>query len=119
MTPTMVAKHRRLFMVTGSPGGRAINNTALLTILNAVDFGMNAQEAVDAGRFHHQWLPDRITYEKYGLSSDTVARLREMGHEVVEGGHQGVAEVVIHDAARNVVEGALDRRQPDGGIGIE
>ena len=51
-------------MVTGSPGGRTIINTVLLTILNVVDFGMNAQEAVDAGRFHHQWLPDRITVER-------------------------------------------------------
>ena len=51
-------------MVTGTPGGRTIINTVLLTILNVVDFGMNAQEAVDAARFHHQWLPDRIVYER-------------------------------------------------------
>ena len=50
----------RLFMVTGSPGGRTIINTVLETIVNIVDFGMNAQEAADAPRFHHQWLPDRI-----------------------------------------------------------
>jgi gamma-glutamyltranspeptidase / glutathione hydrolase len=64
MTPTILARDGRLAMVTGSPGGRTIINTALLTILNVVDFGMNAQEAVDAGRFHHQWLPDRITVER-------------------------------------------------------
>ena len=73
MTPTIVARDGQLFMVTGSPGGRTIINTVLLTILNAVDFGMNAQEAVDAGRFHHQWLPNRLSYERYGLSSDTLA----------------------------------------------
>ena len=54
----------------------------LETIVNVVDFGMNAQEAVDAPRFHHQWLPDQISYEKYGLSADTLAELvRDMGEE--------------------------------------
>ncbi|MFQ5790149.1 MAG: gamma-glutamyltransferase, partial [Acidobacteriota bacterium] len=66
MTPTIVLKEGQLFMVTGSPGGRTIMNTVLSTILNAVDFGMNAQEAVDAGRIHHQWLPDRLNYERFG-----------------------------------------------------
>ena len=99
MTPTIVAKDGRLFMVTGSPGGRTIINTVLLTILNAVDFGMNAQEAVDAGRFHHEWLPNRLSYERYGLSSDTLTALRAMGHELDEGTHQGVAEVIVYDAA--------------------
>jgi gamma-glutamyltranspeptidase / glutathione hydrolase len=119
MTPTIVARDGRLFMITGSPGGRTIINTVLLTILNAVDFGMNAQEVVDAGRFHHQWLPNRLTYERYGLSSDTLGALRAMGHELAEGTRQGVAEVIIYDAARDVVEGGLDRRQPDGSVGVE
>ena len=59
MTPTILTKDGKLFMVTGSPGGRTIINTVLTTILNVVDFKMGAQDAVDAGRFHHQWLPDR------------------------------------------------------------
>ena len=54
MTPTILEKNGSVFMVTGSPGGRTIINTVLLTILNVVDFGMNAQDAVDVGRFHHQ-----------------------------------------------------------------
>jgi gamma-glutamyltranspeptidase/glutathione hydrolase len=119
MTPTIVAKDGRLFMVTGTPGGRTIINTVLLTILNAVDFGMNAQEAVDAGRFHHQWLPDRITYERFGLSSDTIAALKARGHTLQEITHQGVAEVIMFDAANDVVEGGHDRRQPDGAVGVE
>ena len=119
MAPTILARDGRLFMVTGSPGGRTIINTVLLTILNAVDFGMNAQEAVDAGRFHHQWLPDRISYERFGLSSDTLAALRTMGHELNEVARQGAAEVIIYDAGRDVVEGALDRRQPDGAVAVE
>lgn len=119
MTPTILAKDGRLFMVTGSPGGRTIINTVLLTIINAVDFGMNAQEAIDAGRFHHQWLPNKLSYERFGLSSDTVAALRAMGHELDETTRQGVAEVIMYDTANDVVEGGLDRRQPDGSVGVE
>ena len=59
-------------MVTGTPGGRTIINTVLTTILNVIDYGMNAQEAVDAGRMHHQWLPDRINLERFGFSADTI-----------------------------------------------
>jgi gamma-glutamyltranspeptidase/glutathione hydrolase len=102
-------------MVTGSPGARTIINTVLQTIVNVVDFGMNAQEAVDAGRFHHQWLPDRIVYERFSLSPDTLAVLRAKGHDVVQGGTQGAAEVIINNAVDNVLEGGVDRRQPDGG----
>ena len=80
MTPTILAKDGQLFMVTGTPGGRTIINTVLETIVDVVDFGMNAQEAIDAPRFHHQWLPDRIDYEKYGLSPDTTAELERRGH---------------------------------------
>ena len=75
MTPTIVAKDGRPLLVVGSPGGRTIINTVLLTVPNVIDFGMNAQEAVDAPRFHHQWLPDEIRYERYGLSPDTVEAL--------------------------------------------
>jgi gamma-glutamyltranspeptidase / glutathione hydrolase len=119
MTPTIVTKEGKLFMVTGSPGGRTIINTVLLTILNAIDFGMNAQEVVDAGRFHHQWLPDRITYERLALSNDTIALLRARGHQLLEGGNQGVAEVIVYDAAHDVLEGGMDRRQPDGGVATQ
>jgi gamma-glutamyltranspeptidase/glutathione hydrolase len=115
MAPTILSKDGRLFMVTGSPGGRTIINTVLHTIVNIVDFGMNAQEAVDAGRFHHQWLPDRITYERSSLSPDTLAALRAKGHDVVQGGNQGVAEVIVYNAVDNILEGGVDRRQPDGG----
>jgi gamma-glutamyltranspeptidase/glutathione hydrolase len=114
MSPTILAKDGKLFMVTGSPGGRTIINTVLLTILNVVDFGMNAQEAVDAGRIHHQWLPDRINYERFGFSADTIAKLKAMGHTVNEQGGQGVAEVIVV-GSDGVLEGGLDRRAPDGG----
>ena len=114
MTPTILVKDGQLAMVTGSPGGRTIINTVLLTILNIVDFGMNAQEAVDAGRFHHQWLPDRITVERQQFSPDTVALLKAKGHDVRETNAQGMAEVIVLDAATNTLEGGVDRRGADG-----
>jgi len=116
MSPTILAKDGKLFMVTGSPGGRTIINTVLMTILNVVDFGMNAQEAVDAGRMHHQWLPDSLSMERYGFSADTIAKLKAMGHTVVEGGGQGVAEVIVM-GADGVLEGGVDGRASDGGAG--
>jgi gamma-glutamyltranspeptidase/glutathione hydrolase len=115
MTPTILSKDGALFMVTGSPGGRTIINTVLLTILNVVDFGMNAQEAVDAPRFHHQWLPDRIQYERFGTSPDTLALLATRGHTLAPIGSQGAAEVIVVDARRGVLEAGVDRRAPDGG----
>jgi gamma-glutamyltranspeptidase/glutathione hydrolase len=115
MTPTIVAKDGELFMVTGSPGGRTIINTVLQTILNVVDHGMNAQEAVDAGRIHHQWLPDRVRHEKYGFSPDTLNILRWMGHELQENDGQGVAQVIVVNTDDGMLEGGLDRRAPDGG----
>ena len=114
MTPAILVKNGTLAMVTGSPGGRTIINTVLLTILNVVDFGMNAQEAVDAGRFHHQWLPDRLTVERLHFSPDTLALLKAQGHDVREVNAQGVAEVIVFDARNGVLEGGVDRRQPDG-----
>jgi gamma-glutamyltranspeptidase/glutathione hydrolase len=118
MTPTILAKDGELFMVTGSPGGRTIINTVLQTILNVVDHGMNAQEAVDAGRIHHQWLPDRIHYERLAFSPDTVSILRWLGHELREIEQQGVAEVIVVNRKDGMLEGGLDRRAPDGGIAI-
>ncbi len=114
MSPTILAKDGKFFMVTGAPGGRTIINTVLMTILNVVDFGMNAQEAVDAGRIHHQWLPDRISMERFGFSADTIAKLKAMGHTVAEGGNQGVAEVIVL-GKDGVFEGGIDGRAPDGG----
>jgi gamma-glutamyltranspeptidase/glutathione hydrolase len=114
MTPTILAKDGQLFMVSGSPGGRTIINTVLETIVDVVDFGMNAQEAIDAPRFHHQWLPDRLDYEKYGLSPDTTAELERRGHTLRTGGGQGVAQVIVFNAKEDVLEGGTDRRASDG-----
>jgi gamma-glutamyltranspeptidase/glutathione hydrolase len=114
MAPTILTKDGKLFMVTGSPGGRTIINTVLETIVDAVDFGMNAQDAVDAARFHHQWLPDVINYEKFGFSPDTIKELERRGHTLREGGNQGVAQVIIYDPKEDMLEGGNDRRAADG-----
>jgi gamma-glutamyltranspeptidase/glutathione hydrolase len=114
MTPTILAKDGKLFMITGCLGGRTIINTVLETILNVVDFGMNVQEAVDAPRFHHQWLPDRILHERFGFSPDTLALLAARGHKLDEISAQGIAEAIVLNPADNMLEGGSDRRQPDG-----
>jgi gamma-glutamyltranspeptidase/glutathione hydrolase len=83
MTPTIVTKDGKLLMVVGTPGGSRIPSAVIETISNMIDFGMTVTEAVDAPRIHHQWLPDEVGYEPFGLSADTIARLEAMGHRVV------------------------------------
>lgn len=112
MSPTILARDGRLFMVTGSPGGRTIINTVLMTILNVVDFGMNAQEAVDAGRMHHQWLPDQMTMERFAFSPDTVASLKSLGHTIADTDRQGAAQVIVV-GKDGVLWGGVDRRSPE------
>ena len=114
MTPTIIAKDGQPFMVTGTPGGRTIINTVLQTILNVVDFGMNAQEAVDAGRIHHQWLPDEVWFERFSLSPDTVEILKGLGHTVVEKRWPSAAQVIVVDRDHRTLEGGFDKRVPDG-----
>ncbi|MCM2257447.1 MAG: gamma-glutamyltransferase [Vicinamibacteria bacterium] len=113
MAPTILAKDGALRMVTGSLGGRTIISTVLHTILNVVDYGMNVQEAVDAARFHHQWLPDVIRYERHGLSPDTLALLADRGHRLEPLGLLGVAAAITYDKEKDRLEGAADRRSPD------
>ncbi len=81
MTPTILLKDGKLFMTVGAPGGSRIPTAVLQVILNVVDFGMNVQDAIDAPRVHHQWLPDRLSLER-GISPDTVALLKSRGYEV-------------------------------------
>ena len=81
MTPTMVLKDGKLFLVLGSPGGPRIITTVANILMGVVDYGMNIQEAVNAPRFHHQWLPDVVNVEQW-FSPDTVEALRQLGHKV-------------------------------------
>ena len=112
MTPTIVARGGRLRLLTGSPGGRTIINTVLHTIVNLVDFGMDADAAVNAPRFHHQWLPDRLVHERGGLEPATRARLAALGHALAERERQGAVQAIVHDAEAGRLAGAPDRRVP-------
>jgi gamma-glutamyltranspeptidase/glutathione hydrolase len=108
MTPTILTRDGKTFMVVGAPGGPTIINAVLQTILNVVDFKMNAQEAVDQPRIHHQWMPDEIRLER-GISPDTIELLRSMGHKVVES-KSYIAEVAAIVSRDGWLEGAPDGR---------
>lgn len=115
MTPSIVAKDGELVAVVGSPGGRTIINSVMQVILNMVEFGMNIQEAVDAHRIHHQWLPDVIRIEGGGIAAETLNRLRAMGHEVTVRGRQGNTASIMIDPATGERLGAPDFRAADAG----
>ncbi|WP_279203880.1 gamma-glutamyltransferase [Obesumbacterium proteus] len=95
MTPTLVTKDGKVFMVVGSPGGSRIITITLQTVLNIIDHGMAPQEAVDAPRIHHQWLPDEVYFEQLGLSADTQKLLQERGYKLVEQTPWGAAELIM------------------------
>ena len=82
MSPTIVSKDNRPVMVVGTPGGSRIITAVLHTLLNVIDYGMNVQEAVDAPRFHQQWLPDLTYVENFALSPDTAKLLEAAGHKL-------------------------------------
>ncbi|WBL71554.1 gamma-glutamyltransferase [Serratia liquefaciens] len=95
MSPTLVTKDNKIFMVLGSPGGSRIITITLQTALNVIDHGMAPQEAVDAPRIHHQWLPDEVYYEQRGVSADTLKILAAMGYKMVEQTPWGAAELIL------------------------
>ncbi|HOW10262.1 MAG TPA: gamma-glutamyltransferase [Bacteroidales bacterium] len=82
MTPVIVEKDGSLFLAGGSPGGSTIPTTVLQVLINVIDYGMNIRQAVDTGRFHHQWLPDLITYENNSLDQTVIAGLGKIGHHL-------------------------------------
>ncbi len=107
MTPTLLLREGKPYLVAGSPGGPRIITTVLQVIVNLVDFGLNVQEAVDQPRFHHQWLPDRL-YMEPGFSPDTTALLRSRGFLVETVRSMGEAAAVRIEGGR--LEGAADSR---------
>lgn len=80
MTPVIVLKDKKPFLLIGSPGGATIITTSMQTILNVIIHNMDIQEAVSANRVHSQWLPDILFYEKNGLSKDVLRNLNQRGH---------------------------------------
>ena len=117
MCPVILVRDGAVVMVSGSPGGRTIPATVLNTVLNAVDFDMGARAAVDAPRFHHQWLPDRLQVEA-SLSAATRDALKAMGHTLKEVPKQGCAQVILVRNGQG--EGAADtKRWSDSGVAAE
>lgn len=82
MTPTIITKENKPVLILGSPGGSTIPTAVLQVILNYIDFKMDIQEAVNASRFHHQWLPDQIDYEEFGLTKDVIENLLKRGQKL-------------------------------------
>jgi gamma-glutamyltranspeptidase/glutathione hydrolase len=107
MTPTILVRGGKPYMVIGAPGGSRIINGVLQGILNVVDFNMNMQEAVDAPRFHHQWQPDKLSLEK-GFSPDTIALLKAKGHQIDSIATVAVVESILVDGGW--LQGASDGR---------
>lgn len=110
MSPTMVMKDGKVFMVTGSPGGSRIITTVLQLIMNVVDHGMNVAEATVAPRIHHQWLPEVLRVEE-GISSDTVAALEAKGHVVEVMETMGSGQSIVVDEQDGLLLGGADTRQ--------
>ncbi len=116
MSPTIVLKGGKPFIVTGSPGGSRIITTTLQVIMNVIDHKMNIQEAVNAPRIHHQWLPDEIRIEE-GISPDTIRLLNEMGHRVTVKRRMGGASSILIDSKNGLLYGAADPRRSGAAMG--
>jgi len=125
MTPTIVLKDGKLFLVLGSPGGPRIITTVANILMGVVDYGMNIQEAVDAPRFHQQWLPD-VTYAEQGFPPDIVKGLEGMGHHVEFGEddsgtrdpYWSDGECIMVDPKRETRLGASDKRNGGRAMGF-
>jgi len=115
MTPTIVEKDGELFMVLGAPGGSTIITAVYQVFLNVAEFGMTLEEAVNAGRFHHQWLPDEILIEKGTLPDSTKQQLMDMGHTFREINRMAVIKA-IHKLPSGKLQGAGDFRNPDDDV---
>jgi len=115
MTPTIVSRDGKPWMILGTPGGSRIITAVLLTMLNVIDYDMNIQEAVDAPRIHQQWLPEETYVEARALSPDTRAILLAMGHKLIAPQPENhVAAILIEPAGNLRFHGALDPRRPTG-----
>jgi gamma-glutamyltranspeptidase/glutathione hydrolase len=114
MSPAIVAKDGQPLMAIGSPGGRTIINTTLQVILNVIDHGMNIAQAVEAGRIHHQWLPDVTSLEGNAFSVDTIRLYEARGHTTRVGNNQGSAMGIYYDRDTGLFHGAADSRAGDG-----
>jgi gamma-glutamyltranspeptidase/glutathione hydrolase len=116
MTPTILLRDGKLSFVTGSPGGPGIISAVLLSVINWMRLGMGAQAAINAPRFHHQWMPDKL-YLEPGISADVETQLRAMGYTTVRRGHIGLVNAIGIDPVTGERLGAADPRDNGSAVG--
>jgi gamma-glutamyltranspeptidase/glutathione hydrolase len=110
MSPTIVLKDGKVFMVVGSPGGSRIITTTMQVIMNVIDHGMNISEAVEQPRIHMQWIPDELRVEPHGLVKDVSDKLRSMGYKLVELDPMGDVNAILVDPKTGLITGSTDPR---------
>lgn len=115
MTPTIVLKNNKPFLVVGTPGGTTITTSVFQTLVNILEFDMSTYDAVNKPKFHHQWLPDEIFVEP-GFPQPVREQLQQMGYKITQRGSIGRTEVIRIDAAGNI-EAVADSRGDDGAAG--
>ena len=117
MTPTIVEKDGHLFLVVGTPGGSTIITSVYQTILNVLEHGMSMQQAVNARKFHHQWLPDRVVAESDAFDQDALSYLLNLGYQIeIQGGTLGRMDcIMVHP--NGMLEGASDPRGENTSVG--
>ncbi len=115
MTPTIVVKNGKPYLIIGTPGGRTIINTVFQTVLNVLTYDMQIDKAIEAMKIHEQWLPDEIVYEKNLMSPDTKRALEAMGHHLRAVGNLGSLMGITYDDKLKVYIGYSDSSSPDGG----
>ncbi|HYX37486.1 MAG TPA: gamma-glutamyltransferase [Oligoflexus sp.] len=119
MTPTIVLEDGKPILALGSPGGPTIINSVFQVTLNTLVFGMNIQAAIDAPKFHHQWMPDRILSEPFGINPDTKKIMQSMGHNFGDRVFQfGDVQAVFYDKKRQQWSGGSDSRH-GGSVAVE
>lgn len=110
MTPTVILKENRPYIIIGSPGGPMIITSVLQAVMNIIDFGMDIEQAIDMPRIHHQWLPQEIYFESFSLSQDVKEELIKRGHVFQPRTSMGRLEGIMIDQKNNFILGATDRR---------
>jgi gamma-glutamyltranspeptidase/glutathione hydrolase len=119
MTPTIILrKDGSLWFALGARGGPRIITSVLQAVVNVIDYDMNIQQAIDAPRIHHQWFPDEILYEPFGMSSDTISALEKLGHKFAAKPIYTASMTAIMIDEDGTRLGAIDARSDGVAIGF-